>query len=403
MPDSDSTAKTLTALNLLGRPKHFDTLIKRYEQENHFECFPFERNPSFSVNCNILLGFVQSPAPSEYRSQIMKCLKFISDWLWNSDKPLTDKWVPTSPSAADSQNSSPYYSSMLAAQGLIRALHLYEAGILEITDHVLLLKIILVLFQILSRTLQQQSPDGSWGHSGSREETSYALIGLTYVASMAFTAPLWDQIQNAVQRGRSYLTSINALGDLKLTPKDFIWVAKVSYGVENVCYSYVLAALNVAVPHCVLGLEQLVDLPLEIVEKSTQFYATLPRFEDVGKWRIKAWIVEGYLFMSVLQSQRFDVFSGNEAVVDLYSQYIPFSWTAANGLADVGMGGQSLSDMMQISTLIFQIDEFFQDVVERRDISAIRTFGEEYRRNVPRTSMRLQLWPHRFNRKADGT
>ena len=66
--DSDDTGKAITALQLLGCPASFDSLIKKFELDSHFQCFPFERNPSFSANCNVLLEFLHALDTSKYIS-----------------------------------------------------------------------------------------------------------------------------------------------------------------------------------------------------------------------------------------------------------------------------------------------------------------------------------------------
>ncbi len=51
--DSDDTAVAFRALHLLGvelSPKVFE----KYEQDDHFQCFEFERDPSISTNIHIL-------------------------------------------------------------------------------------------------------------------------------------------------------------------------------------------------------------------------------------------------------------------------------------------------------------------------------------------------------------
>ena len=93
LPDADDTSKALIALELLSRTGQITPLIEKYERENHFACFEFERNPSFSTNCNVLLAFVHNPKPVMYLSQIKKCVRFICDEWWSSDTPLIDKWV----------------------------------------------------------------------------------------------------------------------------------------------------------------------------------------------------------------------------------------------------------------------------------------------------------------------
>lgn len=92
-PDADDTAKTLTALALLGYPASYNSLLEKFEAGSHFRCFAFEQSPSFSANCNVLLCLLHSPEPSRYLSQILKCVRYICYEWWNTDEPIKDKWV----------------------------------------------------------------------------------------------------------------------------------------------------------------------------------------------------------------------------------------------------------------------------------------------------------------------
>jgi hypothetical protein len=93
IPDADDAAKAITALHLLGYPAPLGPLIETFEVEGYFQCFQFERNPSFSANCNVLMAFLTAPDPSKYLSQINKCVRYICHEWWNSDGLLKDKWV----------------------------------------------------------------------------------------------------------------------------------------------------------------------------------------------------------------------------------------------------------------------------------------------------------------------
>ena len=234
-------------------------------------------------------------------------------------------------------------------------------------------KVMVVLFQILTRTLQQQAEDGSWGVAGSREETAYAIITLANVDSLPFVTPIATQIESAISRGRKYLKSINALEDIKLTPTDYIWAGKISYGVENVCHSYVLGAMNAQVPQYLLGprVSALVNIPAKRVSSFTKFYGRLPMFAGVDAWKLKAWLIEGYLFLPELEKMRLGVFSRGGMDEDKYFEYLPFSWTGPNGLESINAGAQTLFDMIVISMVNYQVDEFFDGVVARGDMSTI--------------------------------
>ena len=91
--DADDTAKTITALQLMGYKVSYDALIEKFEKESYFQCFAHETAPSFSANCNILSAFCHAPDPSEYLPQILKCVRYICYEWWNSDEPIRDKWV----------------------------------------------------------------------------------------------------------------------------------------------------------------------------------------------------------------------------------------------------------------------------------------------------------------------
>lgn len=244
-----------------------------------------------------------------------------------------------------------------------------------------------VLFQILSRTLQQQNEDGSWGVRGSREETAYAIITLANIDSLPFVTPVAGQIESAISRGRRYLKSTNALDDVTLTPKDYIWTGKISYGVENVCHSYVLAALNTPVPQFLLGprVSALVNIPSKRLNSFVKFYAKLPMFEGVDTWKIKAWLMEGYLFLPDLERMRMGVFS-RAIDDDKYFEYLPFSWTGPSGLEKINAGAQTLFDMMMISMVNYQVDEFFDSVVARGDLYTIA----QLRRSIDRLFIGLR-------------
>jgi hypothetical protein len=275
---------------------------------------------------------------------------------------------------------SPYYPAMLAAQSLVRVLHLYESTQLDVPVKLLSAKIMIVLFQILSRTLQQQNEDGSWGALGSREETAYAIITLSNVDSLPFVRPVAAQIELAVSRGRKYLRSINALDNTPLTPKDYIWAGKVSYGVQNVCHSYVLAAFNASIPQFLLGsrVSSLVNIPSKKLSTFTKFYTKLPMFAGIDTWKIKAWLIEGYLFLPDLEKMNFTVFDREGKERDKYFEYLPFSWTGPNGLENVHAGAQTLFDMMLISMVNYQVDEFFENIVARGDLFTIAQLRKNF-------------------------
>jgi hypothetical protein len=247
---------------------------------------------------------------------------------------------------------------------------LYDTSALLIDKELLRVKVMIALFQILVRILQQQNRNGSWGPMNSREETSYAIIALANLASLPFLTPIAGQIDLSISRGRHYLVSIDAL-DIPLARSDHIWAGKVAYGVESVCHSYVLAALSTHVPQYHLGpkVGALVNISPQNFVYFSKFFAKLPMFASVEPWRLNAWLIEGYLFLPDLESMR--LFRREGMKEDKYLEYIPFTWIAPNELENAGASAETLFGMMTISLINFEVDEFFDGVLASHDLSTI--------------------------------
>ena len=65
------------------------------------------------------------------------------------------------------------------------------------------------------------------------------------------------------------------------------------------------------------------------------------------------------------------MFSRRGMAEDKYLEYIPFSWISASDLENLHAGAQTLFDMMMISMMNFQVDEFFDGVVAKGDLLTI--------------------------------
>lgn len=84
----------ITILRTLNRPAPVEQMTKHFEAKDHFRTNSFERNPSFSVNCNILTSLLSAEqCLGDNATQIEKALRFLCDTWWNSDLRIKDKWV----------------------------------------------------------------------------------------------------------------------------------------------------------------------------------------------------------------------------------------------------------------------------------------------------------------------
>ena len=72
-------------------------------------------------------------------------------------------------------------------------------------------KVIISLFQALTRTLQSQNVDGSWGSGPRCETTAYALVTLAKLASLSSAPRVKMQMILAIKNGREYLSKVRYL------------------------------------------------------------------------------------------------------------------------------------------------------------------------------------------------
>ncbi|THU98666.1 hypothetical protein K435DRAFT_837980 [Dendrothele bispora CBS 962.96] len=234
-PDADDTSKALATLLHIGNPFPLDNMIEAFEVSTHFQCYQHERNPSVTVNCNVLMTLLHYPDPNKYSKQILKASEFVINEYWNSNRVVEDKW-----------HASPWYPGLVATRAMTKLLHLHTQGYLkDASENLVRVKIPAVLFKILSTILQTQNDDGSWGINGNPEETAYCVLSLARVSSLPHVASFRDQVDASIAAGRRYLEPWLTR---KLEANALVWLEKVLYYVERICRSSVIAALNAPVP-----------------------------------------------------------------------------------------------------------------------------------------------------------
>ncbi|KAL9086095.1 MAG: hypothetical protein Q9165_007307 [Trypethelium subeluteriae] len=230
--DADDTAKTILSLNLMGCPTSPRTLLEEFEDKTHFKTYQQERDPSFSANCNVLSALLHVETPSDYTIQIEKTLEFLCTTFQDSDRTVRDKW-----------NISPFYPFMLMMQASTRLLQLWRSGCLPaISDTLVTKKLLSILSELCSKTLHSQNLDGSWGDKGFQEETAYAVLVLAYSLHLPCAQDIEKEVNYAIESGRTFLNSRAS------AKREDLWVEKVTYASEILSESYILAALNIALP-----------------------------------------------------------------------------------------------------------------------------------------------------------
>ncbi|KAF2792940.1 Ent-kaurene synthase [Melanomma pulvis-pyrius CBS 109.77] len=361
LPDADDTAKTISVLHSLGRNTFTaEKLIDHFWTGNFFRTYTSERNPSLSANCNALKTLLALPDAELYSSYISRTVTFLCE-MWENGG-IKDKW-----------NNSPEYSTMLLVQGLMKLLRKWDTGEMdEIPDDLMHHRVAIVLAQALSRSVQSQLPNGSWG-AGSCEVTAYAISTLVELSTSPWAAACSELITFAITRGRQFLVSNR--NDWETGPK--LWIEKVTYKIPILARAYCIAALHVPMPS-----DTWTRIPCGPLKKTVQmlpkFFSKLPIFRKhrSAEFKLKAAMVESFPFLQYLRSIKSDIFSQDKAKAkeDKYLEYIPFTWTACNAFGE-NVPTSLLKDMMVLSMLNYQVDEYMEDFVGKNCAHDLHTLG----------------------------
>lgn len=146
VPDLDDTAIVFKLLRQAGYDVDPAVFIA-YERDNHFMCFPYERNPSLGVHIHLLDALRTCPDYEHQPRMVDKALGFYRTQLHSAD--WFDKW-----------HVSPYY---ILSHTIIATIG-YDNELAR---------------EMVKCIVHAQRRDGSWGYFGpTSEETAYCLQAL---------------------------------------------------------------------------------------------------------------------------------------------------------------------------------------------------------------------------------
>jgi halimadienyl-diphosphate synthase len=220
VPDLDGTSMVFRLLTWAGIPPD-PALFAQFEEDDHFRCFPYERNPSISAHVHLLDALRAAPPFPDRERMLRKVLSFL-----DRSRTLRTFWF-------DKWHASPYYTTAHAITALRE-----DAGPSTLPS---------VAGQALAADavywiVNTQNEDGSWGYysTSTAEETAYCVQALVaYSRDRAVNQGLGD----AIRRGVDYLVSSAERIDCRYTP---LWLAKSLYSPKWVVHSTVLSALALA-------------------------------------------------------------------------------------------------------------------------------------------------------------
>jgi len=243
----------------------------------------------------------------------------------------------------------------------VRLIELWERGIVPVPDDpVMQDKVVISLFQALTRTLQTQNSDGSWGSSGC-ETTAYAIITLARLSSLSAAPRVRLQVTQAVENGRKFLSKTFQ----SFSEPDQVWTGKTTSGSSLLHQAYVLAALKAPSTNQQTGptIESHFEISIAKLTIQTKYYAKLAWFGNVPEWLIQACLVESRLFLPQVRDVRHAVFPSDSLEDDKHFESIPFAWITASNLDNRAIGAEFLFQMMILTVLSRQFEDYMQNVV----------------------------------------
>ncbi|KAJ8132098.1 hypothetical protein O1611_g1527 [Lasiodiplodia mahajangana] len=343
----DNTAQGILSMVSLGQLVGVENMIEKFAADGQFRTYAKEQEPSLSTTCYAIRAILCQADASQYTSQIKEAVRFICDVWWNTDGGvIKDKW-----------NMSPLYSSLLLVEAIVDLLALIDNGTLAgLLGQDLESRVLITVFQACLWTLFKQEDNGSW--NSSVEESAYGILILSEARRISMFTDLESPLRSALDRGLAYLRSFHVSTSAPL------WADKVASSSAVIRESYVLAALRRAT---VLSSEKKVATSIfkssRAVRglKHVKLLKMTPLFSQVPEWQIQASMIESVLFQPMLYARRLEIFPRKNMEDDKkYFDIIPFTWTSCNNRQRAFAPASFLYEMMIISFLNYQADEFME-------------------------------------------
>ena len=366
LSDADDTSQVLQVLARSGRVTRSRGLIETFFNGENFRTYHSERNASISTNCNALKALILIGDIPQYATEISRTVTYLCDAWYSSS--LKDKW-----------NTSDLYSTMLLAQAFVLLLRCLDSCSLPVSLAAIVeQRVPIVLTQIHSRVLLQQHSNGSWS-KGSSEVAAYGTLTLKSLLDLPWSIVLQAETTLAIEKAERFIIGNYDFWD----EHEYLWIEKVTCAMPNIARAYCLAAVQARVaPHKWSNtVRSIVPVHTEELLQFAQFYSSLPLFQNHPKssQTILCSLVEGCSFYGQLKDMSNSIFPRSGMTKDNYLKYIPFTWTSCNNMRKA-IDTQSLLDMMCLSVLNFQVDEYMESVVGTKLSNSLDQVEEIIRR-----------------------
>ncbi|KAI0867092.1 hypothetical protein F4860DRAFT_521219 [Xylaria cubensis] len=300
---------------------------------------------SYYKNCNILLALLRHSNATKHMPLVVRIAEFLCNTWWTTDGTFKDE-----------TNMCLLYPYLLLVRTFIDLLSWASDNEISTTpESNLKTRVRIALFQACLRTMLAQEKDGSW--AGSIEATAYGVLILSDARRLSFTEDVKDHIYSAIDKGVSFLKMakecISPPGRLSKLPKTSSFLIQ----------AYKLAAIKMSAHPLTpvdtqyknTGSDKATIAQLKLIQRT-------PLFSEIPIWQIRASLIEATLFRPLLQALRLRTFPRENMEADKYFGIIPFTWTACNNRLHTFASTSLLFEMMVVSFLNYQADEFMEAV-----------------------------------------
>lgn len=250
---------------------------------------------------------------------------------------------------------------MLLATVLSRVTQLWAKGPLAPLALDCVQTAFVVLSNLLQKTLMEQDQaTGSWNKS--TEVTAYSVLTLAAASNTPVGAVVGEKLRTSIIYGRAFLEA-----NFQLWGHDRpLWIEKVLYSSPILSTGFCTAAL--LTPTFTMQVASSEDrvatrVPSDSLLHFRKFYSRLPLLSAEPQWRLASSLYEAGLWYHRLADQRHEIFPRDNMAPDKYLQYIPQTWTLCNARNGNALEPDLMWNMMIISMLNYQVDEFLESVV----------------------------------------
>ncbi|KAK8103055.1 hypothetical protein PG984_016201 [Apiospora sp. TS-2023a] len=353
----DCTAMGIQALSYASKFVGIEGMLRQYEAEEGFCTYAREEYYSPSANCQALAAIACQDDIHKYDAQWLKALRFLCQSWWDSDGEVHDELA-----------TSHLQCSLRIVQGIVKVLELIDREAPDsLLDQNLQSRLLIVVFQACLRAMLSQGHDGSW--SASAEQSAYGVLLLCEARRFSMFKTLVSTLDLAVTRGVTYLQSVAAS---KLPQPSSDSATSQSLFSRDI---YVLAALHTAALPTSAGV---VDGHFDTARatkgrKHVKLLQMTPLFSELPDWQVQASMIESSLFQPLLHARRLDIFPRKDMEDDAkYFDLIPLTWTSCNNHQRTFASTSLLYEMMVISFLNYQADEFLESCAGRVPTNTLR-------------------------------